>query len=91
MTKADTEDVRAQIMDLWRATFGEQPSIEADAETMLKVLVSCLDDVGPWVLNPQQPAAKTAPIADEPRADSADPEGQVSELSHILRAPAQCG
>jgi len=90
MTKADTEHVRAQIADLWRATFGEQPSIEADTETMLKVLVSCLDDVGPWVLNPA-PAAKIAPIADEPRADPADAESQVSELSRILRAPARCG
>ena len=48
MTKTDSERARTQIAELWQATFGEQPSIQADAKTMLKVLVSCLDDVGPW-------------------------------------------
>ena len=48
MTKTDSERARTQISELWQATFGEQPSIQADAKTMLKILVSCLDDVGPW-------------------------------------------
>ena len=74
MAKTDTEQVRRQISDLWRETFGEQPSIVADAETMLKVLVSCLEDVGPWVINspadvqPADEKAASIPQAQRRRA-----------------------
>ena len=48
MGERHTDDAHAEIVALWEATFGEQPSISADAEMMLKILVSCLKDVGPW-------------------------------------------
>ena len=54
MTDARSEEIRTQIAALWHATFGEQPAIAADADTMLQVLVSCLEDVGPWELRPMK-------------------------------------
>jgi hypothetical protein len=54
MTDARSEETRMQIAALWRATFGEQPAIEADTDTMLQILVSCLEDVGPWELRPMK-------------------------------------
>ncbi len=44
------QEATQRVAELWRATFGEQPSVTADASLMLGVLVTCLPDPGPWTL-----------------------------------------
>ena len=48
--------VKQEVADLWSATFGEMPAIEADSKTMIRILVACLKDPGPFEFNGPPPA-----------------------------------
>lgn len=48
MSDERSRRIQGEIAELWSETFGEQPAISADAETMIRILVDCLQDVGPW-------------------------------------------
>lgn len=67
MTQRDR--IQQEISDLWSATFGEQPAIEADPETMIRILVACLKDPGPFEFNgpPPKPAASVGETPGVPR------------------------
>jgi hypothetical protein len=63
---ADPEDQRMQqeVADLWSATFGEMPAIEADPQTMIRILVACLKDPGPFQFGGPPTSAAGEPASD---------------------------
>ena len=78
----DQQDQRIQreVADLWSATFGEKPAITADSTTMIRILVACLKDPGPFEFN--GPPPKPAP------AESS--RGQAPGLARLAE-PAELG
>jgi hypothetical protein len=51
MSDERSKRIQGEIAELWSAAFGEQPAICADPDTMIRILVDCLEDVGPWELS----------------------------------------
>jgi hypothetical protein len=71
MVSAKEDDIKTQVNALWQATFGDQPSVTADAGMMLSILVTCLPDVGPWSPKPwnHAPRQTAAPSGDLERLE----------------------
>ena len=55
MSDERSKRMQGEIAELWSVTFGEQPAISADPEIMIRILVDCLQDVGPWDFSKARP------------------------------------
>lgn len=65
MSDQRTQRMHEELAELWAATFGEQPSICADPQTMIRVLVACLKDPGPFELSEMAATAAKEPQSEE--------------------------
>ncbi len=55
MSEERAERIAAEVIGLWSETFGDKPPVTAPPDLMIRVLVDCLKDVGPWT--PGRPRA----------------------------------
>ena len=80
-------DASAAVSELWKETFGEEPSIDADVSVTLHVLVRCLPDPGPFSLGQAMapPYARTDAILASNADQSSEPSiaDQMDSTSSI--------